>query len=115
MTEIIVRDAGPADHEAMAEVYRSCHPALLVSMASIAYAGRAFADAGLAEFVAEVDGRVVGVGSGWRNTWSTEEGAVALDVGVRPEFSRRGVGPLLMARIERHLTAIGGRHPVTHR
>lgn len=109
MTEIIVRDAVPADREAMAEVYRSCHPALLVSVASIAHAARAFADAGLGEFVAESGGRVVGVGTGWLNTWSAEEGAVAVDVAVRPELWRRGVGTLLMERIERHVADLGGK------
>ncbi|GIG64227.1 GNAT family N-acetyltransferase [Phytomonospora endophytica] len=109
MNDIIVRDAGPSDHEAMAEVFRSCHPALLVSAASIAHAAEAFADAGLAEFVAETEGRVVGVVSGWRNVWSTEEGAVAVDIAVRPEFQRRGAGTLLMARIERHLAGLGAR------
>lgn len=109
MTEIIVRDAIPADHEAMAEVYRSCHPALLVSAASIAHAAKAFADAGLGEFVAESGGRVVGVAAGWLNTWSAEEGAVAVDVAVLPEFWRRSIGSLLMERIERHVGDLGGK------
>ncbi|MEV0651206.1 GNAT family N-acetyltransferase [Phytomonospora sp. NPDC050363] len=109
MSDTVIRPAVPADRESMAEVYRSCHPALLVSAASIAHASVAYGDEGIAEFVAEREGRVVGVASSWRDPWSPEEGAAALDVAVRPESRRRGVGALLMARAEQHHAEIGGR------
>jgi len=109
MTEIIVRDAVPADYEAMAGVYRSCHPALLVSAASIAHAASTYASDGLTEFVAELDGVVVGNGSVWPNSWSGQEGAVQMDISVLPGSRRRGAGSALLAALERRYAELGGR------
>jgi len=48
-----------------------------------------------ANFVAELDGRMVGVARVGHDSWAFEEGKFILDVQVHPDFRRRGVGSAL--------------------
>ncbi len=58
---------------------------------------------------AEVDGRVVGFGSGGLEHYSVTPGAASFVVTVDPPFRRRGIGTELATRVEAHLAGEGAR------
>jgi GNAT superfamily N-acetyltransferase len=56
---------------------------------------------------AEIEGEMVGWCNAWRNTFSSDHGAGALDVVVLPDHQRRGIGSRLVTRGLEHLDGIG--------
>lgn len=95
------------DADAILELWREALPTDVVSRASWLHYGRAMPpESRLGDWVAELDGRVVGTGYVFLG-FASSDGSARCRVIVGASHGRRGIGRALFERIERHAAAVG--------
>ena len=104
----VVRDATPADDDAVVAVHSRVYPHRLLSAGALARDREDRKADGHRVFVSEVDGRVAATAWVRLNRWTSEDGAVVFGVAVLPEYRRRGLGSALLQRIEAYRARVGG-------
>lgn len=105
---VAVRVATAEDLAGVADVQAAALPFLMVSAESLAHDLANLRGEPPLEFVAELDGRVVGWASIGPNRWSARERAVGMRLVVHPDFRRRGIGSVLWQRVRERHDELGG-------
>ncbi|MDR3515547.1 MAG: GNAT family N-acetyltransferase [Azospirillaceae bacterium] len=102
MNHITIRRPSPPDFAAIAEIYAD--EAVVAQTAQLPFGDAAFwgafykaRDPHAIEFVAEIDGKIVGHLGIWTNAHPRRKHVASFGIGVHSAFQRRGVGNALMA------------------
>ncbi len=106
----MIREARIDDAAAAAALRAIVTPELVVTPETYAYRMRTTPPAARRRWwCADADGDVVGLASAGLVVETSEPGVVAVDLDVHPDHRRRGIGAELLARVEEHARAVGGR------
>jgi RimJ/RimL family protein N-acetyltransferase/N-acetylglutamate synthase-like GNAT family acetyltransferase len=103
-----IRDAEDRDTETVARLLLAADDSRVISPEAMRHMRRTRSEhARTVELVAEIDGAVVGAGTGGLNIWTTTEGASWAFVTVDAGYRRQGIGDELGRRLLDHLRAVG--------
>ncbi|MFG1890939.1 GNAT family N-acetyltransferase [Micromonospora sp. NPDC049051] len=105
----IVRAAGPSDTAPVVDLLRAARPHLVVTPALLAWQATGKPAERFGMLVAEEGGGIAGVARTGLLHESAEPGLGFVNLVVRPEGRRRGVGSALLAAAEERLVGLGVR------
>ena len=101
---MLIREATDDDTEAMTALFQAADDARVVSVEGVRHQRRTRPErARVLDLVADVDGKVVGLGVAGLNIWTTTEGASWAFTTVAAEHRGRGIGNELGRRLVHHL------------
>ena len=106
----MIRERRPEDDAAIAQIIREVAPGWVTTERGVAHRRlTTLAKTRRQDWVAEADGEVVAWSSGGLKTDGDRDDVAWLNVFVRPEWRRRGLGAALYEPLEAHVLAVGAK------